>query len=114
MLSSTSALRRLAFARPALRGFASSATAHKSKVYPSAAAAIDVVKSHDTLLAGGFGLCGVPTTLIRALSERKDEVRRLTGVSNNAGALVKGSARGLAVLLESGQLGKMISSYIGK
>lgn len=96
------------------RGFATSSAWAKSKVYPSAAAAVDVVKSNDTLLSGGFGLCGVPTTLIEALSKRKDEVKGITGVSNNAGALVKGSARGLAVLLETGQLSKMISSFIGK
>ncbi|TXT13271.1 hypothetical protein VHUM_00638 [Vanrija humicola] len=65
------------------------------------------------LLSGGFGLCGVPTTLIEALAQRKDAVKGITGVSNNAGALVKGSARGLAVLLETGQLSKMISSFIG-
>ncbi|KAL1408086.1 hypothetical protein Q8F55_004886 [Vanrija albida] len=97
----------------AARGFATSAACAKSKVFPSAAAAVDVVKSNDTLLSGGFGLCGVPTTLIEALAARKDAVKGITGVSNNAGALVKGSARGLAVLLETGQLSKMISSFIG-
>lgn len=56
----------------------------------------------------GFGLCGVPNTLIQALSKRSD-VNNLTGVSNNAGA----GERGLGLLLHTGQISKMIASYIG-
>lgn len=93
------------------RGFATSAVA-RSKIYPSAAAAVEAVKSGDTVLSGGFGLCGVPSTLINALSKRTD-VKNLTGVSNNAGAVVNGDVKGLGKLLEAGQLKKMIASYIG-
>ena len=81
-----------------------------SKVYPSVAEAVQVVKSGDTILAGGFGLCGVPNTLINALSQR-DDVRDLTAVSNNAGA--GNREGGLTALLSSGQLSKVIMSYIG-
>ncbi|BEI86278.1 hypothetical protein CcaverHIS002_0605650 [Cutaneotrichosporon cavernicola] len=94
------------------RGFATSAIARSSKVYPSAAAAVEGVKTGDTVLAGGFGLCGVPNTLINALAKRT-EVNNLTGVSNNAGALVDGETRGLGKLLETKQLSRLICSYIG-
>lgn len=57
-------------------------------------------------------MCGVPSTLINALSKRTD-VKNLTGVSNNAGAVVNGDVKGLGKLLEAGQLKKMIASYIG-
>lgn len=104
-------LRRLLPASRLARGFASSAIA-RSKIYPSAAAAVQAVKSGDTVLAGGFGLCGVPNTLIEALSKRSD-VKDLTGVSNNAGAVVDGEVKGLGKLLEAGQLKKMMASYLG-
>lgn len=67
------------------------------------------MKSDSTLLCGGFGLCGVPDTLINALTLRPD-VTGLTAVSNNAGTV----GHGLALLLESGQIRKMIASYIGE
>lgn len=60
------------------------------------------------ILSGGFGLCGTPDTLIQALAKRKD-VKNLTGVSNNAGV----GDKGLGLLLGSGQISKMIASYIG-
>lgn len=94
------------------RGFASSAARSATKVYPSAAAAVEAVKTGDIVLSGGFGLCGVPTTLITALSQRP-EIKNLTGVSNNAGALVKGEMKGLGKLLETKQISKMIASYLG-
>jgi len=61
------------------------------------------------VLFGGFGLCGVPDTLINAVKARPD-IRGLTAVSNNAG--VVGS--GLGLLLESKQVSKMIASYVGE
>lgn len=105
-------LRRLLPSSRLARGFATSAITRSSKIYPSAAAAVEAVKSGDTVLSGGFGLCGVPNTLITALSKRTD-VKDLTGVSNNAGAVVDGEIKGLGKLLEAGQLKKMIASYLG-
>ncbi|KAJ9099183.1 hypothetical protein QFC21_004063 [Naganishia friedmannii] len=91
------------------RFYAQVGTPPKShKVYDSAAEAVKGVKSGDIVLSGGFGLCGVPNTLIQALSKRS-EVNNLTGVSNNAGA----GERGLGLLLHTGQISKMIASYIG-
>ncbi|GFZ46537.1 hypothetical protein JCM24511_04784 [Saitozyma sp. JCM 24511] len=81
------------------------------KVYGSAQEAVSVVRSGDVLLSGGFGMCGLPNTLINALAERRDSVRNLTGVSNNAGAGSK--TVGLGTLLASGQLSKLIASYLG-
>jgi 3-oxoacid CoA-transferase len=79
-----------------------------SKVWPSAEEAVADVKGDSTLLSGGFGLCGTADTLIGALSKRP-EVQNLTCVSNNAGV----GKFGLGALLHSGQISKMISSYIG-
>ncbi|KAJ9116381.1 hypothetical protein QFC22_004822 [Naganishia vaughanmartiniae] len=91
------------------RFYAQVGTPPKShKVYDSAAEAVKGVKSGDIVLSGGFGLCGVPNTLIQALAKRSD-VNNLTGVSNNAGA----GERGLGLLLHTGQISKMIASYIG-
>ncbi|KAH9966748.1 3-oxoacid CoA-transferase [Russula dissimulans] len=78
------------------------------KVWDSVDAAVRAVKSGDVLLSGGFGLCGTPDTLIGALAARGD-VRNLTAVSNNAGS----GQLGLGKLLHTGQIDKMISSYIG-
>jgi len=80
-----------------------------SPVYPSATEAIKDLKSDLTLLAGGFGLCGVPDTLINALHS-KPSIRNLTAVSNNAGV----DNSGLGILLASGQISKMIASYVGE
>jgi 3-oxoacid CoA-transferase subunit A len=80
-----------------------------SKVYPSADAAVaDLVADGSTLAVGGFGLCGIPETLITALRDtgRHD----LTVISNNAGV----DRFGLGLLLETRQLSKMISSYVGE
>lgn len=96
--------------RTLARRFSCSAlrAAPKGKVYPSAAEAVEVVKSNDILLTGGFGLCGIPDTLLKALAERK-EVNGLTGVSNNAGV----EEKGLGLLLQTKQVSKLIASYVG-
>ncbi|MBY0612411.1 MAG: CoA transferase subunit A [Beijerinckiaceae bacterium] len=79
------------------------------KVYPDATAALaGAIKDGMTLMAGGFGLCGIPETLILAV--RESGAKNLTFVSNNAG--VDGKALGL--LLETRQIKKMISSYVGE
>jgi len=61
-----------------------------------------------TIMAGGFGICGIPETLIAAL--RESGVKDLTVVSNNCGV----DGFGLGILLENGQIRKMISSYVGE
>ena len=79
------------------------------KVFPDAAAAIaDVIKDGMVLMAGGFGLCGIPEALILAI--RESGAKNLTFVSNNAGV----DGKGLGVLLETRQVKKMISSYVGE
>ena len=80
-----------------------------NKVYPDAAAALaGVLRDDMTLMAGGFGLCGIPEMLITAI--RDSGVRGLTVISNNAGT----DGVGLGLLLESRQIRKMISSYVGE
>jgi 3-oxoacid CoA-transferase subunit A len=80
-----------------------------SKVYPDAAGALrGVVKEGMTLMCGGFGACGIPENLIDAL--HASGVRNLTVVSNNAGL----DGVGLGLLLQSRQIRKMISSYVGE
>lgn len=80
-----------------------------SKIYPSAEAALEgVVADGQTIAVGGFGLCGIPEALIAAL--RDSGVKNITGVSNNAGV----DGKGLGLLLESRQVSKMISSYVGE
>ncbi|KAK1248169.1 hypothetical protein MKX08_006389 [Trichoderma sp. CBMAI-0020] len=89
-----------------------SATARRAeinKVLPSAAEAIKDMKANSTLLCGGFGLCGVPDTLIDEVL-KKPEITGLTAVSNNAGT----DASGLGKLLKTKQVKKMIASYIGE
>ena len=75
----------------------------------SAEEAIKDMQGNSTLLCGGFGLCGVPDSLINAVEARPD-IKGLTVASNNAG--VVGS--GLGLLLASGQIKKMIASYVGE
>ncbi|MDP3618262.1 MAG: CoA transferase subunit A [Ramlibacter sp.] len=80
-----------------------------NKIFPSAADALrDVIKDGQMLAVGGFGLCGIPEALIDALrdSGKKD----LTVISNNAGV----DGFGLGKLLETHQIRKMISSYVGE
>ncbi|MCP4739166.1 MAG: CoA transferase subunit A, partial [Bosea sp.] len=79
------------------------------KVFPDAKAALaGVVKDGMTIMAGGFGLCGIPDTLIEAI--RDSGARNLTFISNNAGV----DGAGLGILLETKQIRKMISSYVGE
>src|SRR5690606_5009591 len=80
-----------------------------NKVYPSAKEALQgVVADGQTVAVGGFGLCGIPEALIAAL--RDSEVKDLTCISNNAGV----DGFGLGQLLETRQIRKMISSYVGE
>ena len=79
------------------------------KVYGDAMAALaGTLKDGMTVMAGGFGLCGIPDVLIEAV--RDSGVRDLTVISNNAGI----DGVGLGVLLETRQIRKMISSYVGE
>ncbi|KAI3403474.2 hypothetical protein KGF56_003758 [Candida oxycetoniae] len=82
--------------------------ATKSKVVQTTDEALADVGSNITLLSGGFGLSGVPDTLINAMV-KKPEITNIVAVSNNAGL----DGRGLSQLLVTGQITKMISSYIG-
>ena len=80
-----------------------------SKVFPDAAAALAGALRNDMLvMAGGFGLCGIPESLILAI--RESGVTGLTVVSNNAGI----DDAGLGLLLQTRQIKKMISSYVGE
>ena len=80
-----------------------------NKIYPSAAAALQgIVKDGQLLAVGGFGLCGIPEALIDALCA--SGVKSLTVISNNAGV----DGFGLGKLLETRQITKMISSYVGE
>ena len=81
----------------------------KNKVYPDAKAALaGLLKDGMTIMSGGFGLCGIPETLIEAVKE--SGVKDLTVISNNAGV----DGVGLGQLLETRQIRKMISSYVGE
>ena len=79
-----------------------------SKVYDSALSALKDVSDGSVLLVGGFGLCGIPENAVTAL--RKLKVQNLTCISNNAGV----DDFGLGLLLETGQIRKMIASYVGE
>ncbi len=80
-----------------------------NKLWPNADAALDgIVKDGMLLAIGGFGLCGIPEALILAL--RDTGARGLTVASNNAGV----DGAGLGLLLETHQIKKMISSYVGE
>ena len=80
-----------------------------NKIFPSAAAALDgVVQDGQLMAVGGFGLCGIPEALIDAL--RDSGVKGITVISNNAGV----DGFGLGKLLETRQIKKMISSYVGE
>ena len=79
------------------------------KVFPNAATALDgVLFDGMTIMAGGFGLCGIPENLILAL--RDSGVQRITVISNNCGI----DDFGLGILLQTRQIRKMISSYVGE
>jgi 3-oxoacid CoA-transferase subunit A len=79
------------------------------KVHPDARTALaGLLKDGMTIMSGGFGLCGVPNALIEAI--RDSGVKDLTVISNNAGI----DGEGLGILLETRQIRKMISSYVGE
>jgi len=78
------------------------------KTIASADEAIRDLPDGATLMAGGFGLCGIPENLIQAIA--KKGTRGLTIISNNCGI----DGKGLGILLAAGQVKKMISSYVGE
>ena len=79
------------------------------KVYADATSAMaGILKDGMVVMSGGFGLCGIPDVLIEAI--RASGVNNLTVISNNAGI----DGAGLGLLLETGQIRKMISSYVGE
>ncbi len=80
-----------------------------NKIYGSASEALETL-IHDGMVTavGGFGLCGIPEKLIQAV--RDSGVRNITAVSNNAGV----DDFGLGLLLQTNQIKKMISSYVGE
>jgi len=78
------------------------------KVVANADVALEGIQDGMTLMVGGFGLCGIPENLIAALRQRG--TRNLTCISNNAGV----DGFGLGLLLETRQIRKMISSYVGE
>lgn len=80
-----------------------------SKVFDNAQSALaDIVADNQTIAVGGFGLCGIPESLIAAL--RDSGVKGLTCISNNAGV----DDFGLGLLLQTRQIKKMIASYVGE
>ncbi len=80
-----------------------------NKIFPSAKDAVkDIIKDGQLMAVGGFGLCGIPEALIAAV--REIGVKNLTVISNNAGV----DGFGLGLLLETHQIKKMISSYVGE
>jgi len=78
------------------------------KVFQSAFAALQDVTDNQTIMMGGFGLCGIPESSIAALVEMK--IKGLVCISNNAGV----DDFGLGLLLQNKQIRKMISSYVGE
>lgn len=79
------------------------------KVYADATSAVaGVLKDGMTIMSGGFGLCGIPDLLISAI--KASGVKNLTVISNNAGV----DGAGLGLLLETRQIKKMVSSYVGE
>ncbi|AMR50516.1 CoA transferase subunit A [Bacillus amyloliquefaciens] len=80
----------------------------KGKVMDSYQDAAALIKDGDTLIAGGFGLCGIPEQLILAI--RDSGVKNLTVVSNNCGV----DDWGLGLLLANRQIKKMVASYVGE
>lgn len=80
-----------------------------SKIYESATEALaDIIQDGMTIAAGGFGLSGIPTNLIRAV--RDSGAKNLTIVSNNMGV----DGKGLGLLLENQQVSKVLASYVGE
>jgi 3-oxoacid CoA-transferase A subunit len=83
-------------------------TGHMNKVVQSAADAVRDIPDGAVLALGGFGLCGIPENCIAALVDKG--VKNLTCISNNAGV----DGFGIGLMLEKGQVKKMISSYVGE
>jgi 3-oxoacid CoA-transferase subunit A len=79
-----------------------------NKVFPSADACVADVRDGASILVGGFGLCGIPETLIAAV--RRKGVKNLTVISNNAGV----DTFGLGQLLETRQIRRVIGTYVGE
>jgi 3-oxoacid CoA-transferase subunit A len=79
-----------------------------NKVLPDAEAAVAIVPDGASIFMGGFGLCGIPENLIRALHARG--TRNLTVISNNAGV----DDFGIGILLQARQVQKMIATYVGE
>lgn len=80
-----------------------------NKIWKSADEAVADLESGKTIFSAGFGLCGTPDTLIQAVA-RRPELTNLTAVSNNAGS----GEKGLGQLLYTGQISKIICSYLGQ
>ncbi|HEY6554321.1 MAG TPA: 3-oxoacid CoA-transferase subunit B [Vicinamibacteria bacterium] len=78
------------------------------KVVKDAAAAVRDIPDGSTIMVSGFGLCGIPENLLRAL--RDQGAKNLTMISNNAGT----NDFGISILLQNGQVKKMIASYVGE
>src|SRR5437870_5676120 len=94
---------------PAASGFPPSGQIYMNKVYPDARSALaGILKDGMMIMSGGFGLCGIAETLSDAI--RDSGVKNLTVVSNNAGV----DGIGLSRLLETRQIRRMISSYVGE
>lgn len=79
-----------------------------NKVFENAEAALTDVKDGSTIMLGGFGLCGIPENCIKAIAAK--DVKNLTCISNNAGV----DNFGLGTLLQTRQIKKMMSSYVGE
>jgi len=91
------------------RGIPSDQETLVNKIFPSAQAALKgVVKDGQLMAVGGFGLCGIPEALIEAL--KASGIKNLTVISNNAGV----DDFGLGKLLQTRQIKRMISSYVGE
>merc|ERR1719191_1822111 len=103
---------KVAFDVTARRSFSGRSTlgwrAVSSKVVASSDEAVADIKDGSTLCVGGFGLCGIPENLLAAI--KRKGVTGLTAVSNNAGV----DDFGLGLLLQSNQVKRMISSYVGE
>ncbi len=79
-----------------------------NKIVKNAAEAVKDIKDGATIMFGGFGLCGIPENCITAIVEKN--VRNITAISNNCGV----DDFGLGLLLQTKQIKKMISSYVGE
>lgn len=102
------ALKRSALSTRLSSHFSTTSFAFYQSKLTSVSEAVKQIPPNSTVLAGGFGLCGIPSTIIHELRNHPS-ISNLTVVSNNAGT----DGHGLSLLLETGQISKMISSYIG-